>query len=176
MIRECFKTYSGILFNTDGMKDIGLDPATLHPHVLSRPPAITIDPSNSDPKPFISKVPKKEQTPDEKTQASTLELHQTEEQIELVDALAPVWDELALNWGWWILELLPLKQTYQRLDDKWITWYGWNMGAGRTIPHQSENGVRVHRSVKTRLDAQYQDGSKYKPKANLDLKYVTWVD
>jgi len=172
MIRECFKTNSGILFNTEGMKDLGLDPATLHPVILPRPPALPVESSGL----FISPVPKKEQTEEEKARITAEELHQTEEQIELTDALAPIFDELTVSWAWWILELFPLKHRYQTSDNKWRTWYGWNLGSGRTIPQQSTRGVKVHRSVKTRLDAQYMNGSKYKPKAGLDLKYVTWVD
>ena len=174
MIRECFKTHSGIIFNTDGMKAIGLDPATIYPVVLPRPPAISID--SIHPKPFIADPPKKAQTPEEIAQINLEELTQTEEQIELADALAPIYDVLASGWAWWILEVFPLKYRYQTSDNKWQTSYKWNLGSGRHIPGQSTKGVRVHRSVKTRLDAEYKDGRKYSPKANLDLKYVTWVD
>jgi hypothetical protein len=174
MIRECFKTHSGIIFDTANMKDIGLDPATIYPVVLPRPPAISID--SIHPKPFIQDPPKNIQTPEELAQITSQELTQTEEQIELADVLAPIYDELALGWGWWIQEVLPIKYRYQKSDNKWQTSYKWNLGAGRHIPAQSTRGVRVHRSVKTRLDAEYEDGRKYSPKANLDLKCVTWVD
>ena len=174
MIRECFKTKSGILFNTEGMKDIGLDPATLYPVVLPRPPAIPIDSSN--PKHFIADIPKKDPTPEELAQISAEQLNQTEEEIELSDALAPIYDELAIGWAWWILEIYPLRNRYQTSDNKWHMSYYWNLGGGRHIPSQSSRGVRVHRSVKTRLDAEYKNGKKYFPKANLELKYVTWVD
>ena len=175
MIRECFKTNSGILFNTEGMKKIGLDPATLYPVVLPRPPAIPVD---SDPSLFISPVPKKPQTPEEKAQISSEQLTQTEEQIELTDALAPIFDELtaASGWPWWILEIMPLIHRFQVIDNTWRIRFGWNLGSGRKIPQQPTKGVKVHRSVKTRLDAQYKNGRKYRPKADLDLKHVTWVD
>ena len=174
MIRECFKTHSGIIFNTEGMKDIGLDPATIHPVVLTRPPAISID--SIHPKPFIQKPPKNPPTPEELAEITAQQLNQTEEQIELADALAPIYDVLELGWGWWILEVYPIKYRYQTSDNKWHTSYKWNLGGGRYIPSQASKGVRVHRSVKTRLDAEYEDGTKYHPRANLDLKYVTWVD
>jgi uncharacterized protein (DUF2235 family) len=174
MIRECFKTNSGILFNTDDMKGIGLDPASLYPVVLPRPPAIPINPS--DPTMFIADAPKKEPTAEEIAKISEQQLTLTEEEIELQDALAPIYDVLATGWAWWILEVYPLKYKYQTADNQWHTSFKWNLGAGRHIPSQSTKGVRVHRSVKTRLDAHYKDGRKYFPKANLDLKYVTWVD
>jgi hypothetical protein len=173
MIRECFKTHSGIIFNTEGMKTIGLDPATLYPNILPRPPAIPID---SIPNMYISDPPKKNQTPEETARVNTEELNQTEEQIEIADALAPIYDMLASASAWWILEVFPLRFKFQALDDTWHTSYYFNLGSGRTIPGQAVNGVRVHRSVKTRMDAEYKDGRKYRPKADLDLKYVTWVD
>ena len=157
------------------MKEIlGLDPATIYPKVLPRPPAISID--SIHPKPFILDPPKNTPTQEELDQITATQLTQKEEEIELADALAPIYDVLASGWGWWILEFFPIKYRYQTTDNKWKTSYKWNLGAGRHIPAQSSKGVRVHRSVKTRLDAEYQDGRKYFPKANLDLKYVTWVD
>jgi hypothetical protein len=174
MIRECFKTHSGIIFNTEDMKSIGLDPATLHPNILPRPPAIPIDQFN--PQFFISDPPKKTPTPEEIAQISAEQLTQTEEEIEVADALAPIYDMLASFSAWWILEFFPLRYRFQTFDNHWQTAYYWNLGSGRHIPGQSTRGVRVHRSVKTRLDAQYKDGRKYWPKANLDLKDVTWVD
>jgi hypothetical protein len=49
----------------------------------------------------------------------------TEEEEELKDALMPKFDQLALKWPWWILEIIPLKHRYQTKDDKWHTWFGW---------------------------------------------------
>ena len=174
MIRECFKTHSGIIFQTEDMKTIGLDPATLYPEVLPRPPAISID--SVSPKMYISDPPKKPQTAEETARITQEQLHQTEEEIELADALAPIYDMLSLGWAWWILEFFPLKYRFQTSDNQWHTWFKWNLGSGRHVPSQASKGVRVHRSVKTRLEAEYRDGRKYYPAANLDLKYVTWVD
>ena len=57
MIRECFKIHGSIIFNSAGMKDIGLDPVTIYPVVFQPPPAIQID--SIHPKPFIHDPPKK---------------------------------------------------------------------------------------------------------------------
>jgi hypothetical protein len=100
----------------------------------------------------------------------------TEEDLDLHDALSPIYDQLTLKWFWWILELLPLKQRYQRGDNTWVSIYKWNLGQGRFIPKQKKNGVRVHRSVKTRLEAQTEHGGTYKPKAAFDLERTIWVD
>ena len=37
MVRECFKTKTGIMFDPSRLRRIGLDPATLYPEVLKRP-------------------------------------------------------------------------------------------------------------------------------------------
>jgi len=172
MIRECFKTNSGIMFHVDGLKEIGLDAATI---CLPRPPAIQIDPT--DPKMFISPIPKTKPTEEEIAQMAEETLKKTEEELELADALAPIYDELKLTWMWWILEIIPLRHRFQTKDDKWVHGWTMNLGRGRHIPRQESMGMRVHRSVKTRLDAKYKDGGKYWPNADqFDLKYVTWVD
>ncbi|KAF8810983.1 hypothetical protein BYT27DRAFT_7134432 [Phlegmacium glaucopus] len=185
MIRECFKTNSGILFNIEGMKDIGLDPASLYPVVLPRPPAIPIEPLSLNPQLCIAEVPKQKPKPTTTNEIPTtiqqvapLQVQaQTEEEADLLDSLAPLHDQLVLKWIWWILEFTPMKHRFQRKDNKWISkWLGWNFGSGRYIPRHMSGGVRVHRSVKTRMDAEYKDGRKYWPKATLELKNVIWVD
>lgn len=166
------------MFNAEGMKEIGLDPASLYPIVLPRPPAIAIEPS-LNPKLFISKIPKKRGLPiyvHHTSEAAAEETVTTEEEAELLDSLAPVYDELKLNRPWWILEFIPLKHRYQGTNNEWKSWIGWNLGRGRHISRQS-TGVKLHRSVKTRMDAEYKNGQKYWPSVkHLELKNVTWVD
>lgn len=45
------------------------------------------------------------------------------------------------------------------------------------MPKQKKNGVKVHRSVKMRMEAEYEDspGVKYTPKARFKVE-PTWVD
>lgn len=184
MIRECFKTNTGIMFESDGLRNIGLDPDALYPEVLPRPAPIPLDPKTSliqDIPPPTPKVKANEETSlpnfaHADTNATSLKPRQTEEELDLIDALSPIYDQLSLKWFWWILELFPVKQRYQKGDTSWVSYLGWNMGRGRFIPKQKQNGVRVHRSVKTRLEAMHKDGSKYVPKAAFDLACVTWVD
>ncbi|KAF8157844.1 hypothetical protein B0H34DRAFT_844310 [Crassisporium funariophilum] len=180
MIRECFKTNSGIIFHTDGIQSIGIDPASLYPVVLPRPPALSINKSSPETS-FIRPIPKSEPLVydadfDDHALIISDEPRETEEEAELKDALSPIYDQLSLRWFWWILELLPMKHRYQAKDNAWTAWFGWNMGAGRHIPRQTSQGVRVHRSVKLRMDAGYGNGQKYVPKANLELENATWID
>ncbi|KAJ7114597.1 hypothetical protein C8R43DRAFT_902991 [Mycena crocata] len=177
MVRECFKTNSGIMFTSEGLRGIGLDPKTLYPLVKPRRPALPIGSAqirsiSSDSK--LQKSIGKESTIAANRVAPTAPM--TEEERDLKDALAPIYDQLDLAWWWWILEILPLRQHYQRGDDTWATYFGMNMGQGRFIPKQKTNGIRVHRSVKTRLEAETENGAKYKPKAAFDLERTTWVD
>ena len=88
-------------------RQIGLDPASLYPHVTERPPAIYQNP-----------------TPDTQSGAdATVVQHGpagkfvSEEQEDLADALSPIYDKLRLAPLWWILEVIPQKQQYQKDED-----------------------------------------------------------
>jgi hypothetical protein len=101
----------------------------------------------------------------------------TEEEEELKDVLAPAFDQLSLAWYWWILELLPIKHRYQKGDLTWVSTFSWNLGRPRIIPKQAVRGVKVHRTVKMRMEAEGHGKAKakYKPKAALTVE-PTWVD
>ena len=103
MIRECFKRETGIMFHADGLKHLGLNPASLYPTVAPRPPALPVPPTLS-----CQPIPKTPQEPI----YDALEAFPTEseEELDLHDALAPIYDQLALSWWWWILEIIPLGQ------------------------------------------------------------------
>ncbi len=73
------------------------------------------------------------------------------------------------------MEVFPIKQRRQKGDASWLTNYGFNLGRGRDVSKK----VKIHRSVKARLEGTYEDGGKYVPNAALDLgdlSGVTWVD
>jgi len=182
MVRETFKTNSGIMFDAEGLQSIGLDPGALYPEVLPRPPALPVGSARirdipTPTKPIPEKLHSDADDDDEDRVLFTPIIPQTEEERELKDALSPIYDQLFLAKWWWILEILPMKQRYQRGDNSWGSYFGWNLGQGRYIPKQQRNGVRVHRSVKMRMEAMHEDGkTKYAPRANLDLTHVIWVD
>jgi len=74
------------------------------------------------------------------------------------DVVQPIHDQLILHPIWWILELLPLKYTYQDAQFKWITGRSINFGRGRLIPSKP----LFHKSVQIRMN---DPKLKYKPKA-----------
>ncbi|KIL66936.1 hypothetical protein M378DRAFT_9939 [Amanita muscaria Koide BX008] len=188
MVRECFKTKTGLLFNTECLRDIGLDPTTLHPSIAPRPPALfhraktqTVDkpPSTSFSRRvknlFTSSKAKQRAAMEEAERRSNSQFSSfiSEEDEELWDALSPKFDQLKLKRFWWALELLPISMRYQRGDNQWVSYIGINMGRQRFIPKQRSWGVKVHRSVKLRMEA---DGSKkYQPKAKLNVEPI-WID
>lgn len=47
-------------------------------------------------------------------------LAMSEEEEDLRDALCPIYDQLSLAPGWWILELLPMRHRVQKDDDSWM--------------------------------------------------------
>ncbi|KXN83389.1 hypothetical protein AN958_01526 [Leucoagaricus sp. SymC.cos] len=168
MVRECFKAGTGIMFHSEALREIGLDPSTLYPFVTPRPPLLSIDPEKHKipevhaqhpeaPPPFLG----------------------SEEEEEFHDALSPAYDQLKIKKAWWILEILPLYLSYQRGDNEWVTRVGSNLARPRFIPKQITSGIKVHRSVRLRMEAQYENekkkGKQYKPKAHFRVE-PTWID
>ncbi|TFK63857.1 hypothetical protein BDN72DRAFT_902059 [Pluteus cervinus] len=174
MVRECFKTKSGIMFNTDRLKAIGLDPKNLDP-VKPRPPPLSVNHPN------LSTHVIPELDSDIKSADIDILVHdpklQTEEGQDLLDALCPSYDQLSLTRSWWTLEYIPMWFHYQKLDNTWDWKFRTNRGEGRYIPNQDTHGVKVHRTVKTRMDAHAKFGKTYKTNVtNLKLEAVEWVD
>ncbi|KAF8157843.1 hypothetical protein B0H34DRAFT_431646 [Crassisporium funariophilum] len=190
MVRECFKTNTGIMFKSDALRDIGLDPTTLYPFVTPRPPPLPVGSHRlQDPpaKPIPIKphamLMKKKSIPDitRLLEASKIPFLGTEEEEELKDAMSPKYDQLKIKKSWWVLEILPMQLRYQRGDNEWVTYFGSNLARPRFIPKQRSNGFKVHRSVKLRMDAEYenekarQKGKKYQPKPHWRVE-PTWID
>lgn len=173
MVRECFKANVGIMFDTDGLRGIGIDPHTVYPLVQPRPPPLSTTnmriQTTHDPVADINGHG-----------ASTSAQPLSEEDHELRDALSPVYDQLALAWFWWVLEFIPFRQLYRKGDNTMQATFRWNKGAGRIIPQQEEHIVKVHRTVKMRMEATHSTGGKYEPKAQfskaLELGNLRWVD
>ncbi|KAG6810879.1 hypothetical protein H0H92_009971 [Tricholoma furcatifolium] len=170
MIRECFKADTGIMFISEALKTAGLDPVSLYPYVQKRPPPL----SSKDV--HIQHIPKTPALPPSTSDGTNTV---SEEEHELQDAVSPIYDQLSIAKSWWILELFPVKQRYQKGDNTWKTHISLNLGRGRFIPKQKKV-IKVHRSVKQRMEAQYPNGVKYKPKASfnnaLSWGNVQWVD
>ncbi|KAG6880142.1 hypothetical protein C0992_005226 [Termitomyces sp. T32_za158] len=173
MIRECFKADTGIMFISESLKSLGLDPAGLYPYVQKRPPPLPSD------KVHIQRIPaghKAELSVQVDTPANIM----SEEEHELRDAMSPIYDQLSVSPFWWLLELFPIKHRYQKGDASWDSHICVNLGRGRFIPKQKKKVIKIHRSVKQRIDAQYPDGTRYKPKASFDnalsIGNVEWAD
>jgi hypothetical protein len=145
MIRECFRTNSGIMFVSSSLKSIGLNPVILYtnPHTR-RPDAISLvgqgffekgayDPLHEKPKgrvPIDNLVPEEHGGESEET---------SEEELEGLDARSPMYDQLQatnLKWLLWhISEYLPLHQSYQQWGtEKRIVTRALHRSKGRVIP------------------------------------------
>ncbi|KAJ7045168.1 hypothetical protein C8F04DRAFT_1067942 [Mycena alexandri] len=161
MIRQCFLLQTGILFHADMLRSVGLDPNTLYPRVLPRPPPLFKTPHEAQ---SINTM---------KTISSLGEFDfKSEEEEDLVDALSPINDELKRVKLWWILEVLPQSLRFQEKDDSWKKKLEVHRARGRHLPRQLTHGVKMHRAVKMRMDA-----LGYRPKANLKpAAEPIWVD
>ncbi len=133
MIRECFRTNTGILFKTERLKDIGLDLDTLHLHVDEASPRYAHSPHNmlpGSPSPPIESTSTLRSANGTTTVNSGApegqlepQVHVDEESEEVKDALCPTHDMLVYNRWWWIVEFLPVKQPTQRPDSNWKKYY-----------------------------------------------------
>ena len=129
MVRECFKTNTGIMFDSEKLRDIGLDPATLYPHVLPRPPALSVqdhklqDPPATPIPIQVRKYLMKKNHPSvhQRLLEAKVPFLGTEEEEEVRDAVSPKYDQLNIKKGWWILEILPMTLRYQRRNDEWVS-------------------------------------------------------
>jgi len=182
-VGECFKTNSGIIFHTELLREIGLDPSTIYPLVLPRPPAlfdlaktrVVEEPPYTS---FFARIYNFFRSSGANVaQLDAQKISFTnEEEEELRDALSPKYDQLSINWSWWILEILPISIRYQKNDNQWVSALKINMGAGRRIPTRLGPGVKIHRSVKLRMEAQpKRKGQKYQPQAN-PIVEPEWID
>ncbi|CAE6351079.1 unnamed protein product [Rhizoctonia solani] len=194
MIRECFLNQTGILFHSAELEEIGLSPASLWPSVkIPVPISDGYKPQLSDAtlvesplqSPTLARSAKVSGTGSGSgmemgigTRTGTEGSLVPPEPIRLgseqdaQDALQPIYDQLTLKWWWWILELLPMKQKYQRHDQSWRTWFSVNYGGPRVIHGQKRFTTYVHRTVQYRMQ---QLG--YKPRAEILAEPgLTWVD
>ncbi|KAI0278629.1 hypothetical protein BGY98DRAFT_916781 [Russula aff. rugulosa BPL654] len=177
MIRQCFLANTGIQFYRKTLKHIGLDPTSLFPFVTTRPPALETSAScvaEARASTYCSNPP--QVTLNDQAQASPIAActFKSEEHEELLDALSPLYDQLDLSKAWWILEILPLRHLVQDRKE-----FSVNFGRGRRIPNpvrERNEKILVHRSVKTRMDADCLETGKYNPKAKFKHHDVEWVD
>ena len=89
------------------MAQFGLDPGTLYPRVLPRPDSIAFERADH------SRITSSSGT------VTVVSEHLTEEEEDLADILSPINDELSRSKSWWWLEVIPLKQRYQKEDGGW---------------------------------------------------------
>ncbi|KAG2141098.1 hypothetical protein DEU56DRAFT_900780 [Suillus clintonianus] len=182
MIRQLFKLNIGILFHRSMFPKIGMDPGTLYPFA-KRPPAIFQLPTVLSPPGTPNSTIKALTLPPPKvvTDDPAMIVYSdggkfvSEELEDLADATSPMYDQLRLARVWWVLEVIPQLLHYQKDDDdSLVDEYTVNMGHGRHVQLQHK-GVKVHRSVKIRMEADNLEGGKYWPKAKLKVE-PEWVD
>ncbi|KDN36003.1 hypothetical protein RSAG8_11154, partial [Rhizoctonia solani AG-8 WAC10335] len=102
-----------------------------------------------------------------------------EEVEDFKDALSPIYDQLSLNWWWWILEFIPIQQVWRKKEKGWRRLFGINLGGPRVITGQKRDGVNVHRTVRIRMEAKANiDGKqfRYTPRAALKKPWIQWLD
>ncbi|EDR12143.1 uncharacterized protein LACBIDRAFT_311208 [Laccaria bicolor S238N-H82] len=81
-----------------------------------------------------------------------------ERELDDIDCLQPIYDDLVIYKIWWMLEVMPLKFTWQDAQCVWHSKHSIHLGKGRNIlePHPNFH-VTVQKRMKSALN--------YKPKA-----------
>ncbi|KAJ7665096.1 hypothetical protein DFH06DRAFT_1186619 [Mycena polygramma] len=183
MIRECFKADTGMIFSTEELAKLGIEPSHLYPVVRPRP---EVDASTLGSQAIRAIEPPgwipwaKSFLPSWSTKTAEkrkLELpNLSEEELDARDALAPLYDQLILKSGLWtMMESLYLKKpVYNAEKDAFETVRVPHNSVGRSIPPaESTHGgkIKVHRSVRMRMQAKYENGPEkgqsYVPKARV---------
>ncbi|KAF9651414.1 hypothetical protein BDM02DRAFT_3091324 [Thelephora ganbajun] len=196
MIRECFKTDTGIIFDAHMLRhEVGLDidsilkapqplfPSTLH---LRRPTGAELEGFSLRHIPTVivhwlvspfrwiwvslSQLRVQDSSQFLRSLEQRRPISKGEPLEELNDALSPIVDQIKMHPGWNIVEWIPwlVKRQNAEADDHfWAYKWIWNRGKGREVHHQViERGMKVHRSVRTRMLAFPMDGGNrlYLPK------------
>ena len=127
MLRQCFILRTGI--HKSMFKGVDMDPDTLYPHVLHRPPHVPYSP---DCLAYKYDLPLNFA----KNYKETVKIKEpfiNEEEEDLLDSLTPMYDQLKMAKGWWLLELLPYKQQYQKPDNTWTHVRGYVDLSGKLV-------------------------------------------
>ncbi|KAL4245308.1 hypothetical protein ABKN59_010399 [Abortiporus biennis] len=199
MIRQCFLANTGIQFYGPLLRTVGLDPNALYPIVQSRPAVMTVLPTvptqpQHDRDSTAATLVDSSTPPDETSTVTIGYANQalpvgpdgqvmnpmSEEEEDLRDLMSPIYDQLSLVWGWWLLELVPMRHRVQAENNVWGGKWSVNLGHGRKIPKrtQKRGELMVHRSVKVRMELDEKllpEGKKYVPKATWQVE-PKWVD
>ncbi|KAI0003871.1 hypothetical protein BJV74DRAFT_812169 [Russula compacta] len=180
MIRQCFLANTGIQFHREAFKEIGMDPTKI---LDTRPPALKasayVPPAENGTSAHAAEPTEGTLTDEVQASPTAASTFKSEEDEELVDALSPIYDELQLSWGWWILEVLPIRHRHQDREGLWHKYWSMNLGRPRRVPEPIRDRgekVYVHRSVRTRMEAENLKGGKYVPRAKFEQLDYEWVD
>ncbi|KAI0789554.1 hypothetical protein C8Q75DRAFT_718500 [Abortiporus biennis] len=170
MIRQCFLANTGIQFYGPLLRTVGLDPNALYPIIQPRPAVMTTSTVTIGYANQALPV-----GPDGQVMNPM-----SEEEEDLRDLMSPIYDQLSLVWGWWLLELVPMRHRVQAENNVWGGKWSVNLGHGRKIPKrtQKRGELMVHRSVKVRMELDEKllpEGKKYVPKATWQVE-PKWVD
>ena len=168
MIRECFKKNTDMIFDSQAIKLIGIDPSSIYPAVKPRPDIL----SSSSSLKIAVVVPEKWGASlaswfpcVSRKKGSELQVSdESEEELDVLDALAPMYDQLALKPGTWAaMERLPLTKDRLSKEGKWEEVTEQHLSRGRTIPPPTAlhgGKIKVHRTVRIRMEGKFERGEK----------------
>lgn len=115
MLRQCFELNLGIMFHKNAFEHVGLNPDHLYPVVKPRPEPLYYEPgclAHQFNPPINSAKDYR------KTIHAELPF-ESEELEDMMDSLAPIYDQLKMAKFWWFIEMFPTTIHHQLQDNTW---------------------------------------------------------
>lgn len=130
MIKQCFLAKTGIIFYSETLAELGINPDALWPEVIATPiatptPSTFVDRDHDIPTvdsgsaPSTAKSPTPLITTMSAFSSASTSTTLTTPEIEHGDLTSPIYDQLKLSPFWWVLELIPMRHRYQDKQKVW---------------------------------------------------------
>ncbi|KAF8064175.1 hypothetical protein FPV67DRAFT_1420072 [Lyophyllum atratum] len=187
MIKECLLTGTGILFDLQYLRYLGINVQTLADELKDKGLDLEALGFTSDVLEQESKTGPERPTilaPHTSTQHTLSQPNHLRHARHLshaisglrarADIAAKIFDQLVEARAWWGLEILPMLATYQKADGEWVRKRMRNFGQGRYIPFY-EDEIKVHISVKLRMEAEGYIPAAYNWDDVEKSDMLTWV-
>ncbi|KAG5645630.1 hypothetical protein DXG03_005621 [Asterophora parasitica] len=177
MIKECLLTGSGVLFDLQYLKLIGINLGKLYKELEHKKLEGNLDidldalgfhadlladegKGSTGPTTALLTPHKNVQHADTESSRRHGLAHRAVTRLRTgADVMAEIFDQLVKVKWWWGIEVIPTLATYQQADGDWVRKRMRNFGQGRYIPFHDDK-INVHVSVKIR-----QELTKYTPSA-----------
>ncbi|KAI6044764.1 hypothetical protein EDC04DRAFT_2889440 [Pisolithus marmoratus] len=167
MVEEVIESECGILFNKEGLRDLGIPVSPQAGMNGAAPVAPGVEQGDvKDAAPTSDS----HSGPSSPTGTADAELkHATAKLFDYLDFKYDPERRPRITWAWWLLEIIPLPSISKGQDGKWHKKWSIHLGKGRELPPQAQ----LHRTVRMRME---HAPSKYKPRPKCKYDEIDWFE